>query len=116
MYTESEQVCKFIAAVPLGITHSKQLCLCKPAKNEYTNVEVNLIRAQHIEKWAISFFKCWNENRLLAQAARTRCGSVTGNQVPGLKCQVPNILRTGLITLIINTSAQIISNCSFRRV
>jgi|GEM_PF-2813906 len=36
-YTESEQVCKLNTAVPLGITHSKQLCNCKPAKNEYTH-------------------------------------------------------------------------------
>jgi hypothetical protein len=36
-YTESEQVCKFNDAIPLGITHSKQLCFRKPAKNEYKN-------------------------------------------------------------------------------
>jgi hypothetical protein len=34
-YTESEQVCKFNDTVPLGITHSKQLCFRKPAKNGY---------------------------------------------------------------------------------
>jgi hypothetical protein len=36
IYTESEQVCKFNDVVPSGITHSKQLCFRKPAKNEYT--------------------------------------------------------------------------------
>ncbi len=34
-YTESEQVYGFYVAVPLGITHSKQLSFRKPTKNEY---------------------------------------------------------------------------------
>jgi len=33
-FTESEKIFKFNTAVPLGITHSKHLCLRKPAKNE----------------------------------------------------------------------------------
>jgi hypothetical protein len=35
-YTEWEQVCKFNYVVPIGITHSKQLCFRKPARNVYT--------------------------------------------------------------------------------
>ncbi|MBM3403780.1 MAG: hypothetical protein FJY10_02685 [Bacteroidetes bacterium] len=35
VYTESDQVYGFYVAVPLGITHSKQSCFRKPAKNEY---------------------------------------------------------------------------------
>ncbi len=34
-YTESEQDYKFYDAVPLGITHSWQICSSKSAKNEY---------------------------------------------------------------------------------
>ena len=34
-YTDTEQVCKKILFVPIGITRSNQILLCKLDKNEY---------------------------------------------------------------------------------
>ena len=49
-YTESEQVCEFLLIVPLGITHSNQLFLCKPDKNEYKNNKNNFYQATILPK------------------------------------------------------------------
>jgi hypothetical protein len=51
IYTESEQVYEFYVAVPLGITHSKQLSFRKPAKNEYRK---NILDDQILESKFIS--------------------------------------------------------------
>jgi len=37
-YTESEQVCEFMAAVPLGITETKRKMLCICLKFQYNSV------------------------------------------------------------------------------
>ena len=41
-YTDTEQVCKKILFVPIGITCSNQILLCKLDKNKYKNSILNL--------------------------------------------------------------------------
>ena len=40
-YTDTERECKNIILFVYGITRSKQLCICKPDKNEYILYKIN---------------------------------------------------------------------------
>jgi len=52
-YTDTEQECKNIILFVYGITRSKQICVCKPDKNEYIIIkkgDITLFRKCHVSQ------------------------------------------------------------------